>query len=60
MTGKPRWERGENVRVEDGRILVDVVFDEEDEKGRTIAGKVERDFLRMASIGTWPPGRDQR
>ena len=48
------WEtpigRGENVRVEDGRILV-----EEDEKGRTIAGKVERDFLRMASIGTWPP-----
>ena len=53
------WEtpigRGENVRVEDGRILVDVVFDEEDEKGRTIAGKVERDFLRMASIGTWPP-----
>ena len=29
------WEtpigRGENVRVEDGRILVDVVFDEEDD-----------------------------
>ena len=47
--------RGENVRVEDGRILVDVVFDEEDEKGRTIAGKVERGFLRMASIGAWPP-----
>ena len=36
-------------------FVVDVVFDEEDEKGRTIAGKVERDFLRMASIGTWPP-----
>ena len=53
------WEtpigRGENVRVEEGRILVDVVFDEEDEKGRTIAGKVERGFLRMASIGAWPP-----
>lgn len=53
------WEapigRGENIRVEDGRILVDVVFDEEDEKGRMIAGKVERGFLRMASIGTWPP-----
>ena len=53
------WEtpigRGENVRVEDGRILVDVVFDEEDEKGCTIAGKVERGFLRMASIGAWPP-----
>ena len=53
------WEtpigRGENVRVEDGRILVDVVFDEEDEKGRTIAGKVERGFLRMASVGSWPP-----
>ena len=53
------WEapigRGENIRVEDGRILVDVVFDEEDEKGRMIAGKVERGFLRMASIGAWPP-----
>ena len=53
------WEapigRGENVRVEGGRILVDVVFDEEDEKGRMIAGKVERGFLRMASIGAWPP-----
>ena len=43
------------MRVEDGRILVDVVFDEEDEKGRTIAGKVERGFLRMASVGSWPP-----
>ena len=47
--------RGENVRVEDGRILVDVVFDEEDEKGRTIAGKVERglpahgQYRRLAS-----------
>lgn len=47
--------RGENVRVEDGRILVDIVFDEEDDKGRKIAGKVERGFLRMASIGAWPP-----
>ena len=47
--------RGENIRVEGGRILVDVVFDEEDEKGRMIAGKVDRGFLRMASIGAWPP-----
>lgn len=53
------WEapigRGENIRVEDGKILVDVLFDEEDEKGRMIAGKVERGFLRMASMGAWPP-----
>ena len=47
--------RGENTRVEDGRILVDIVFDEEDDKGKKIAGKVDRGFLRMASIGAWPP-----
>lgn len=53
------WEapigRGENIRVEDGKILVDVLFDEEDDKGRMVAGKVERGFLRMASMGAWPP-----
>lgn len=53
------WEapigRGENVRIENGCILVDIVFDEEDDKGKKIAGKVERGFLRMASIGAWPP-----
>lgn len=47
--------KGENARVEDGRILLDIVFDEDEDKGKKIQGKVERGFLRMASIGTWPP-----
>lgn len=46
-----RWE---NIRVEGTRVLADAVFDEEDEKAMRIAGKVERGFLRMASIGAWP------
>jgi len=43
-----RWEK---VRVEDGKILADPVFDMDDEVGKSAAGKVERGFLRMASIG---------
>lgn len=41
----------ENIRVEDGKILADPVFDLEDEKGKMVAGKVERGFMRMASAG---------
>lgn len=41
----------ENIRVEDGKILADPMFDLEDEKGKMVAGKVERGFLRMASVG---------
>ena len=47
-----RWE---NIRVEGSRILADPVFDMEDEEAKKIAGKVERGFLRAASIGAWPP-----
>ncbi len=47
-----RWE---NIKVENGQILADAVFDEEDEQAMKIKGKVDRDFLRMASIGTWAP-----
>ena len=47
-----RWE---NIRVENSQILADAVFDEEDEQALKIKGKVDRDFLRMASIGTWAP-----
>ncbi len=47
-----RWE---NIRVEGGRILADAVFDEADEEAVKVMRKVENDFLRMASIGTWPP-----
>lgn len=43
-----RWE---NIRVEDGKILADPVFDTDDEKAREVAGKVERGFLKMASVG---------
>lgn len=43
-----RWE---NIRVENGQVLADPVFDLEDERAAEIAGKVERGFLRMASIG---------
>ena len=43
-----RWE---NIRVEDGQLLADPVFDDEDPKAAEIAGKVERGFLKMSSIG---------
>lgn len=48
-----RWE---NIRIEEGKILADAVFDAEDDpRAKEIAGKVERGMLRMASIGAWPP-----
>lgn len=47
-----RWE---NIRIEAGKILADPVFDMKDPQGADVAGKVERDFIRMASIGAWPP-----
>lgn len=47
-----RWE---NIRVEGSRILADPVFDMDDPEAKKIAGKVDRGFLRAASIGAWPP-----
>lgn len=47
-----RWE---NIRIEGNKILADAVFDEADPEAKKIADKVERGFIRMASIGTWPP-----
>jgi hypothetical protein len=47
-----KWE---NIRIEGGKILAEPVFDMEDETGRTVAGKVNNDFIRMASIGAWSP-----
>lgn len=47
-----RWE---NIRVEGNTIMADPVFDEEDERALEVKGKVDRDFIRMASIGSWPP-----
>ena len=47
-----RWE---NIRIEEGKILADAVFDENDPKAVEVMQKVENDFIRMASIGAWPP-----
>jgi hypothetical protein len=50
-----RWE---NIRIEGSMILADPVFDLLDKReqgGEAIASKVERDFLRMASVGAWAP-----
>jgi hypothetical protein len=46
-----RWE---NIRLEGSQILADAVFDEEDEQGKLIAGKVERGFLKGCSMGLNP------
>ena len=43
-----RWE---NVRVEDGKLMADAVFDDEDELARKVKGKVERGFVKGCSIG---------
>ncbi len=40
-----------NIRVEDGRLIADAVFDEKDEFAIKIAGKVEQGIINMASIG---------
>lgn len=43
-----KWE---NIRVEGDKLLADPVFDMDDTEAAKIAGKVERGFLRAASIG---------
>ncbi len=47
-----RWE---NIRIEGKKILADPVFDEKDPKAMEVKGKVDRGFIRMASIGAWAP-----
>lgn len=47
-----RWE---NIRKENGGIWADPVFDFKDERGKQVAQKVEDEFLKAASIGSWPP-----
>lgn len=47
-----RWE---NIRIDGGRILADAVFDEKDPRAAEVSRKVEDGFIRMASIGAWPP-----
>lgn len=43
-----RWE---NVRVEGDKLLADAVFDVDTEKGKDVAGRVERGFLKGCSMG---------
>jgi len=43
-----RWE---NLTKKEGKLYADAVFDIEDEMANKIAGKVERGFLKGASIG---------
>jgi HK97 family phage prohead protease len=43
-----RWE---NVRLEDGRLLGDADFDMDDEAGARVAKKVEKGYLKGASLG---------
>jgi HK97 family phage prohead protease len=43
-----RWE---NIRKEDGQLIAEPVIDTEDPKGKILAGKVENNFIRAASIG---------
>lgn len=47
-----RWE---NIRIEGTLILADADFDENDERVKPILDKVERGYLKAASIGAWPP-----
>ena len=47
-----RWE---NIRIEGTQILADPVFDEEDVRAKEVKRKVDHDFIRMASVGAWPP-----
>lgn len=47
-----RWE---NIRKEGGKILADAVFDMRDPNAAEVARKVDENFIRMASIGAWPP-----
>lgn len=41
----------ENIRVEDGKLLADAVFDQEDEEAKKIEKKVENGIIKCCSIG---------
>lgn len=45
-----RWE---DIKIEDGKLTAEAIFDEEDEDGKKIAGKVKRGFLKGCSIGMY-------
>lgn len=43
-----KWK---DIKVEHGKLSADTEFDEDDEFAKQIAGKVERGFIRMCSLG---------
>jgi hypothetical protein len=43
-----RWE---NIRKEDGKLMADPVFDDNDRFAQLVRGKVENGFVKGASIG---------
>ena len=43
-----KWE---NIRIEGGQLMADSAFDEDDEKAKRLSGKVDRGFLKGASLG---------
>lgn len=43
-----KWE---NRRIEAGKLLADALFDDQDPEAKKIAGKVDRGFIKAASIG---------
>ncbi len=43
-----RWD---NIRKEEGKLMAEAVIDTEDPKGKILAGKLENNFIRAASIG---------
>lgn len=47
-----RWE---NIRIENGQLLADTVWDEEDPDAKRIKGKVDRGFIKGASSGLGEP-----
>lgn len=47
-----------NIRIEGSKLLADADFDLEDEDAKKLAGKVERGFIRGASMGLLPIGNE--
>jgi len=47
-----KWE---NIRIENGQLKADAVFDQNDEFAKKIEAKVEAGIINMASIGMCPP-----
>lgn len=48
---RPPIGKGENLRLEDGNLKVDIVFDQDDEFARSIESKVRNGFLNAVSVG---------